>query len=169
MEHLGVLSKKFNLKTNNTTIDPVSIHKILQKLKKSKIENVIIEASSHGLKQQRLNNIKFKTALFTNLSRDHLDYHKTKKDYLNSKLILFNKLLNIKGNIIFDEKIKEAKQLKIISKKRKLKKYTFGSHKSFIKIINIQKINDQNKIYCVIKEKNILLKHLLLEKFKLKI
>ena len=116
---LGVLSKKFKMKTKNTTIDPVSIHRILEKLKKSKIENVIIEASSHGLKQQRLNNVKFKTALFTNLSRDHLDYHKTKKDYLNSKLILFNKLLKTNGNIIFDEKIKEAKQLKAISKKRK--------------------------------------------------
>ena len=114
---LGVLSKKFNLKTNNTTIDPVSIHKILQKLKNLSIDNVIIEASSHGLKQHRLNNIEFKTALFTNLSRDHLDYHKTIKDYLNSKLILFNKLVNIKGNIIFDEKIKVTKQLKIISKK----------------------------------------------------
>ena len=103
---LGVLSKKFNLKTNNTTVDPVSIHKILQNLKKLKVNNVIIEASSHGLKQHRLNNIKFKTALFTNLSRDHLDYHKTIKDYLNSKLILVNKLVNDKGNIIFEEKIK---------------------------------------------------------------
>ena len=64
---LGVLSKKFNLKTNNTTIDPVSIHKILQKLKKLNIDNVMIEASSHGLKQFRLNNIGFKTALFLSL------------------------------------------------------------------------------------------------------
>ena len=108
---LGVLSKKFNLKTNNTSIDPVNIHKILKKLKELKIDNVILEASSHGLKQHRLDNINFNTALFTNLSRDHLDYHKTFKDYLNSKLILFNKLLKKKGNIIFDDKITQAKQL----------------------------------------------------------
>ena len=50
---------------------------ILKKLKENNIENVILEASSHGLKQHRLNNINFNTALFTNLSRDHLDYHKT--------------------------------------------------------------------------------------------
>ena len=147
------MSKKLNLKTNNTTVDPVSIHKILQNLKKLKVNNVIIEASSHGLKQHRLNNIKFKTALFTNLSRDHLDYHKTIKDYLNSKLILVNKLVNDKGNIIFEEKIKESKRLKIISKSRKLKKFTFGSTKSFINITNIQKSNDQNKIDCVINKK----------------
>ena len=151
---LGVLSKKFNLKTNNTTMDPISVHKILQKLKKLKIDNVIIEASSHGLKQQRLNNIEFKTALFTNLSRDHLDYHKTIDDYLNSKLILFNKLVKHKGNIVFDEKTKQSKKLKIISKKRKLKKYTFGSLKSFIKITNIQNIGGRNKIDCVINKKS---------------
>ena len=86
---LGVISKKFKLQTKNTTIDSLNIHKILHKLKVSKIENVIIESSSHGLKQYRLDNINFNTAIFTNLSRDHLDYHKTFKDYINSKLILF--------------------------------------------------------------------------------
>ena len=165
---LGVLSKKFNLKTNNTTIDPVSIHKILQKLKKLKIENVIIEASSHGLKQQRLNNIKFKTALFTNLSRDHLDYHKTIVDYLNSKLILFNELVNFKGNIIFDEKIDQSKKLKIISKKRKLQKYTIGLPKSFVKITNIQKIGSHNKIDCIIDKKNYSFKTSLFGKIQIK-
>ena len=165
---LGVLSRKFNLKTNNTSIDPVSIHKILQKLKKLSIDNVIIEASSHGLKQFRLNNIGFKTALFTNLSRDHLDYHKTIKDYLNSKLILFNKLVNTKGNIVFDTTTKEAKQLKFISKKRKLKKFTFGSEKSFIRIINIQKFSNQNKIYCMINGKKYSFKTSLIGKIQIK-
>ena len=155
---LGVSSKKYYLKTGNTTIDPLSIHKILQTLKKLKIDNVILEASSHGLEQHRLDNIKFKTALFTNLSRDHLDYHKNMKNYLNSKLVLFSKLLSLKGNIIFDEKIKQSKQLKFISNKRNLKKYTFGSLRSFIKITNIQKINNQNKIDFVIKKKDTLLK-----------
>ena len=56
---LGVLSKKFNLETTNTTIDPVNIHKILQRLKKLGVDNVIIEASSHGLKQHRMDNINF--------------------------------------------------------------------------------------------------------------
>ena len=105
---LGVFSKKLKLKTNNTTLDPVSIHRILYKLKKLKIDNVILEASSHGLKQYRLNNIQFKSGIFTNLSRDHIDYHKTFKDYFNSKLKLFNELLSYKGNMIFDNNIKES-------------------------------------------------------------
>ena len=165
---LGVLSKKFNLETNNTTIDPVSIHKILQRLKKLGIDNVIIEASSHGLKQHRMDNINFKTAMFTNLSRDHLDYHKTIKDYLNSKLILFNKLVNTKGNIIFDNIIKETRKLEKISKKRKLKKYTFGSTKSFIRITNIQKLSNQSKIDCIINGKKYSFKTSLIGKIQIK-
>ena len=143
---LGILSKKLNLKTKNTSIDSLTIHKILEKLSKLNIENVILEASSHGLKQNRLNNINFNTAIFTNLSRDHLDYHKTLKDYLNSKLILFEKLLKIKGNIIFDETIDQVKKLNNISKKRKLKKYNFGNQNSFMKIVSIQKFNDERKV-----------------------
>ncbi len=143
---LGILSKKLKLKTNNTTIDPINIHKILNKLRKLKVNDVILEASSHGLNQHRLNGLNFNTAIFTNLSRDHLDYHKNFKDYLNSKLILFNKLLKKKGNIIFEEKIKQTKQLNKISKKRKLKKYNFGKEKSFVSILNIQKINNKKKV-----------------------
>ena len=165
---LGVLSKKFNLKTNNTSIDPVNIHKILKKLKELKIDNVILEASSHGLKQHRLDNINFNTALFTNLSRDHLDYHKTFKDYLNSKLILFNKLLKNKGNIIFDDKITQAKQLNNILKKRKLKKYNFGTKKSFINILNIQKIANQKKIDFSINKKIYSFKTSLIGKIQIK-
>ena len=165
---LGVLCKKFNLKTDKTTLDPVNIHKILNKLKKLKINNVILEASSHGLKQNRLDKIKFKTAIFTNLSRDHLDYHKSYKDYLNSKLILFKKLLINRGNIIFDEKIIQAKQLYNISKRKNLKKYSFGNKNSFINIINIKKINDQKEIFFSIKKKVYSFKTSLIGKIQVK-
>ena len=144
---LGVISKKYKLKTINTTMDPIAVHKILQKLKKLKIDNVMMEASSHGLKQYRLNNIKFRSAIFTNLSRDHIDYHKTFKDYLNSKLKLFNELLNDQGNVIFDEKIKESKILNKISKKKKFKKIYFRQFKIvYIYKKNVNKINEQKKV-----------------------
>ena len=86
---LGVKSKRINLNLSNTTIDPIKLAKILSKLKSQKIENVIMEASSHGLKQNRLDGLKFNSGLFTNLSQDHLDYHKNLKNYLNAKLYLF--------------------------------------------------------------------------------
>ena len=165
---LGVLSKKFNLKTNKTTLDPINIHKILNKLKKSKIENIILEASSHGLKQHRLNGINFNTCLFTNLTRDHLDYHKTFKDYLNSKLLLFSKLLKNNGNIIFDDKITQAKYLNDISKKKKLKRYNFGTKKSFAQILNVQKINDKKKVDILINNKFYSFKTNLIGKIQIK-
>ena len=70
-------------------MDPLSLHKNLELLAKKKINNVILEASSHGLQQRRLDNLKIKTGVFTNLSHDHLDYHKNMKSYLNSKMYLF--------------------------------------------------------------------------------
>ncbi len=102
---IGTLGVKYNnkfLKTSLTSPDTISLHKTLNFLKKKKIENVIIEASSHGLHQERLHHIDFKSAVFTNFSQDHLDYHKNMKAYLNAKLILFRKILRKKTKIISD-------------------------------------------------------------------
>ncbi|MDA9731038.1 UDP-N-acetylmuramoyl-L-alanyl-D-glutamate--2,6-diaminopimelate ligase [Candidatus Pelagibacter sp.] len=103
----------------NTTIDPIQLSSILSFLKKRKIENVILEASSHGLKQNRLDGLLFNIGIFTNLSHDHLDYHKTMKDYLNSKLYLFKKLIKKGGCIITDTTIPEYRKIKNISIKKK--------------------------------------------------
>ena len=88
---MGVNGLNIKKKFLNTTFDTIQINKILKKLKEKKIENVILEASSHGLNQNRLDGLKFDIGIFTNLTRDHLDYHKTFKNYFNSKLILFKK------------------------------------------------------------------------------
>ncbi|MDB9819659.1 UDP-N-acetylmuramoyl-L-alanyl-D-glutamate--2,6-diaminopimelate ligase, partial [Candidatus Pelagibacter sp.] len=112
---LGIKTKNNLKKVSNTTLDPIGLSKILNDLKKQKIDNVIMEASSHGLKQNRLDGLKFNTAIFTNLSHDHLDYHKTFNDYLKSKLYLFDELLKPRGSIITDSKIPEYKNLKKIS------------------------------------------------------
>ena len=107
---LGVKSKNLNLNLSNTTIDPVHLSKILEKLKKQKIDNIIMEASSHGLEQNRLDGLKFNSGIFTNLSQDHLDYHKTLNNYLEAKLYLFKNLIKNKGNIITDAEISEFKK-----------------------------------------------------------
>ena len=118
---IGTLGLKYNdkvLKTNLTSPDTISIHEQLDFLKKEKIENVIIEASSHGLDQKRLHNINFKAGIFTNFSQDHLDYHKTMRKYLNAKFILFKEILNKKSTVISDKEIMPFKKLKKISKKK---------------------------------------------------
>ena len=78
-----------------------------------------MEASSHGLKQNRLDGLKFKTGIFTNLSHDHLDYHKTLDDYLKSKLYLFEKLLTKNASIITDREIPEYRKIKEVALKKK--------------------------------------------------
>ncbi|MDC0449769.1 UDP-N-acetylmuramoyl-L-alanyl-D-glutamate--2,6-diaminopimelate ligase [Pelagibacteraceae bacterium] len=131
---LGIKIKEKIKKTNLTTLDIISLHRELSEIKKQGVNNVILEASSHGLLQGRLNGLQFKTGIFTNFSQDHLDYHKNMKNYLQAKLILFSKLLKKKQNIITDSQIKEFKKLKLISKKRNLKLITIGIKNSTIKI-----------------------------------
>lgn len=82
--------EKNNLKkTVNTTPDAVDIQKILAEFVRLKKQTAVIEVSSHGLQQGRVREVDFKGAVFTNLSRDHLDYHDSMKEYLQAKLILF--------------------------------------------------------------------------------
>ena len=118
---LGIKYRNKILKTGLTSPDTISIHKHLQILKKNKIDNVIIEASSHGLDQNRLHHINFNTAIFTNFSQDHLDYHKNMKSYLNAKLILFKKILKKESRIVLDNNINEFFNITKIAKRRKLK------------------------------------------------
>tara|TARA_Y100000590_G_scaffold402968_1_gene489159 strand:+ start:3654 stop:6485 length:2832 start_codon:yes stop_codon:yes gene_type:complete len=133
---LGIISKNYKKKTNLTSMDPISLHKNLQILAKKKINNIILEASSHGLKQKRLDNINLKTGIFTNLSHDHLDYHSSMKSYLDSKMHLFKNLLTKKSKIITDEDNKEFKSIKKIASSRKIEKITIGSKSGNIIILN---------------------------------
>ena len=145
---IGTFGIKYNdkiIKTSLTSPDTITLHKSLNYLKSNKINNVIIEASSHGLDQKRLHHIKFKGAIFTNFSQDHLDYHKTMKSYLNAKLILFRKLLSKKSTIISDDEIPTFKILNQIAKKKNLR--ISNINKTIKKIKNIDlKFNEDFKI-----------------------
>ena len=133
---LGVKSNILNLNLSNTTIDPIQLGQILTKLKKQRINDVIMEASSHGLKQNRLDGLKFNTGIFTNLSQDHLDYHKNLKNYLKAKLHLFENLIKKNGNVITDDKIPQFKKIKKISIKNNLKLHTLNDEKNNFKILS---------------------------------
>ena len=134
---LGIKTSKKITRTNLTTLDIISLHRELAKIKTLGIDNVILEASSHGLEQGRLNGLNFKTAIFTNFSQDHLDYHKNMRNYLNSKLILFSKLKK-KNHIITDNEIPEFLKLKKITKKNNLKLLTIGKENSSIQLQSVK-------------------------------
>ncbi len=150
---LGLKKNKILKKRNLTTFDSLSLNKDLSDIKKNGTNNVIIEASSHGLKQKRLNSLNIKAGIFTNLSHDHLDYHKTMTDYFNSKLILFKKILKKNSFLITDTDIKEFKTLKKIKKKQRLKIYTIGSKSNLFKILSHKIYKDHQLINIAYKQK----------------
>lgn len=75
-----------------TTPDARTLHKALHKFADGGVDHVVLEASSHGLDQRRLDGIRFKAVGFTNLSRDHLDYHEDMEAYRDAKMRLFRDL-----------------------------------------------------------------------------
>ena len=133
---LGIFTNRSVKNTNNTTLDTITLNKVLADQKKRGINNVILEASSHGLKQHRLDGIKFDLGIFTNFSRDHLDYHKSFKDYFNSKMILFKKLMKKKSQAIFDNEIQQSKKISKILSKNDIKSITIGNKKSDLILTN---------------------------------
>ena len=161
----GIKYRNKIIKTDLTSPDTISIHKHLLMLKKKNIDNVIIEASSHGLSQYRLHNINFKAGIFTNFSQDHLDYHKSMKAYFNAKLILFKKILKKNSFAIIDKEISQFSRLKKILNNKKIKineiSKTKDKIKNYPKVFtsefkkkNLAMAIEAAKI-CNIKEKNI--------------
>ena len=133
---LGIKTKTLR-KNNLTSPDVISLHKELSNLKKKKIENILLEASSHGLDQGRLNGLNIKAGIFTNFSQDHMDYHKSMKDYLRAKLLLFTKILKNNSYVITDESIPEFNLIKKLLKKENLDKNILIFQKKMIMIFLI--------------------------------
>ena len=89
----------------NTTLDAISVFTELDKYQQQKCEYTIMEVSSHGLMQNRVKALPFHSAIFTNLTRDHLDYHGTMKNYEHAKKTLFqaypltNRIINADDSV----------------------------------------------------------------------
>jgi len=90
---LGVVGPSGTETLSHTTPDPVELHQILASLVRSGVSHVALEASSHGLEQRRIDGVRFAAGAFTNISRDHLDYHGSFEAYFAEKLRLFRELL----------------------------------------------------------------------------
>ena len=88
------------ISTNATTPDSLKIHELLFEMVSSECTLCFIEVSSHGIDQKRTYGINFSFAVFSNISRDHLDYHKSLKDYVNTKKKLFDRLKKDSFSII---------------------------------------------------------------------
>ena len=90
---IGLVSPKRTIYGSLTTPDPVALHRQLDEIAREGVTHLALEASSHGLDQYRLDGVRIAAGGFTNLSRDHMDYHPDVAHYLAAKLRLFRDLL----------------------------------------------------------------------------
>ncbi len=138
-----------------TTPDPVRLHELLAELADSGVTHCSMEASSHGLDQRRLDGVKLSVGGFTNLGRDHMDYHSTVEDYLAAKLRLFDTLL-VAGQpaIIFSDDPYSEPAIKA-ARIRGLEVLTVGRAGEFLSLKRVEQhrysqvgeIEHQGKIY----------------------
>jgi UDP-N-acetylmuramoyl-L-alanyl-D-glutamate--2,6-diaminopimelate ligase len=133
---VGVVSPKTETYGSLTTPDPVELHRTLDVLAGEGVTHLALEASSHGLDQHRLDGVRIAAGAFTNLSRDHLDYHPTLEAYLAAKLRLFDALIAPGGTAVIDVDDCYAGQVVEAAKKRGLKIMTVGEHGDDIKLVS---------------------------------
>jgi UDP-N-acetylmuramoyl-L-alanyl-D-glutamate--2,6-diaminopimelate ligase len=132
---VGVVSPKGETYGSLTTPDPVELHRTLDQLVSEGVTHLALEASSHGLDQHRLDGVRIAAGAFTNLSRDHLDYHASLESYLVAKLRLFDALIAPGGTAVVGVDDCYAGQVVEVAKKRGLKFMTVGENGSDIKLI----------------------------------
>lgn len=139
---IGLVSPGRTLIGNLTTPDPVHLHEIMADLSGDDVTHLAIEASSHGLEQRRLDGVRLAAGAFTNLSRDHLDYHHTIEAYRAAKLRLFDTLLPKGAAAIADADHPEAEAVKRIAKDRELGFFSVGTEGETLQLRSVTRMAD---------------------------
>ena len=126
MGTLGAIGPSGVMDLGHTTPDPVAIHETLAKLAREGVTHAAMEASSHGLSQYRLHGVKLAAGAFTNLTQDHLDYHKDFDDYRRAKMKLFSDLLPAGAPAIVNADSPELEAFETVAREARLKTFTVG-------------------------------------------
>jgi UDP-N-acetylmuramoyl-L-alanyl-D-glutamate--2,6-diaminopimelate ligase len=120
---IGTINCRYRNKimdSGNTTPGPLDLQAMLKDMRDSGVTHAVMEVSSHALDQGRTENINFSSAIFTNLTQDHLDYHKNMEDYFLAKSKLFSRLSSSAKAIInsdddFGSRLKKLSRGKVIT------------------------------------------------------
>ena len=132
---IGVVSPKGETYGSLTTPDPVALHRRLDELAGEGVTHLALEASSHGLDQHRLDGVRVAAGAFTNLSRDHLDYHPDLQSYLRAKLRLFEDLVQPGGSAVISADHEQARDVIAAASARGLRVFTVGRDGDDIRLI----------------------------------
>jgi UDP-N-acetylmuramoyl-L-alanyl-D-glutamate--2,6-diaminopimelate ligase len=133
---VGLVSPKREIYGSLTTPDPVALHRSLEELCAEGVTHLAMEASSHGLDQNRLDGVRVAAGGFTNLSRDHLDYHPTLDAYLAAKLRLFSDLVVPGGAAVVAADHPYAEAVTAVAKRLRLRLLTVGRRGQGIRLID---------------------------------
>ncbi|MGO9423537.1 UDP-N-acetylmuramoyl-L-alanyl-D-glutamate--2,6-diaminopimelate ligase [Roseiarcus sp.] len=131
---IGVVSRPITVYGALTTPDPLTLHRTLQDLAEAGVTHLAMEASSHGLDQRRLDGVRLKAGAFTNLSRDHMDYHATVEDYLAAKLRLFRDLMPDGAPAVVDADAEVAPRVIEAARERGLAVFSVGAKGEAIRL-----------------------------------
>lgn len=156
---LGVISSNNNdyfKKFETLTTPGISqLYFLLDKLSKNNVDNVIIEASSHGLHQRRMNGIKFNMGAFTSFSQDHLDYHENMDEYLNAKLVLFSEVLFNGAVSVINADMNVSSTVIDLCKNKGHKVLTYGEKGEYIKVDSIEFDSDRTRVRFILEGKQV--------------
>lgn len=131
---IGVVAPSGEVYGSLTTPDPVTLHRLLDKMTAEGVTHLAMEASSHGLDQRRLDGVRLSAAAFTNLSRDHLDYHPGVEAYLAAKLRLFDSLLPAGAPAVIDADSDVAARVVAAARARGARALTVGAKGDFLRL-----------------------------------
>lgn len=133
---LGIQAAGWPERPSLTTPDPADLHAALAELAAAGITHAAMEASSHGLDQYRLDGVRLKAAAFTNLTRDHLDYHGDTESYLAAKLRLFSDLLPADGTVVVNAD--DAAAARVIAAAGNRRLIRFGHAGTELRLVNVR-------------------------------
>lgn len=134
MGTIGVVTPTGEIELKHTTPDPIEVQRLMAKLKQDGVDHLALEASSHGLDQFRLDGVTVSAAGFTNLTRDHLDYHATFEGYLAAKLRLFSQLVKDGGVAVVNVDADRSDAFVATANARGLKLFTVGEKGDDLKL-----------------------------------
>lgn len=133
---IGIIGPDFEKTGALTTPDPVSLHADIADLATRGISHLAMEASSQGLDQYRLDGVEIKAAAFTNLTRDHLDYHGTMENYFAAKMRLFSEVMAKDGIAVINANTPYSKAVFDVCKKRGIRTVGFGQQAEEITLLD---------------------------------
>ena len=134
---VGLVTPEREVYGSLTTPDPIALHRTLSELAGEGITHLALEASSHGLDQHRLDGVRVAAGGFTNLSRDHLDYHASVEAYLAAKRRLFADLVRVGGSAVIDVDHPHSDTMVKAARTRGLKLLAVGRNGANIRLLDV--------------------------------